>query len=296
VYGNVRSDLHAYEQDVTTTSTDQGALTARTQELQADQVDLTAARQKLAVAQHALEQFAIATYVNGGTYSGTSFMNLAGPKPFGPQNTDGVVANQYENIVASELDGQQRSAASAEKGAQDRRDSAAKAVLLANTALASDNAAETRALARLVDDVVTLQKAGACTTAVITVAAPGAPAPAGQPASASPSTSATTTTTTTSTTVPPAAPTTTTTTVPPTTTTTGAVPTTVPAVEEPPTTVPTTVPVPPTTAPPASTTTTTAPGGAGSKAPTTATPQTPNPGGLQVLQGCVTALAPQPGQ
>jgi len=53
--------------------------------------------------------------------------------------------------------------------------------------------------------------------------------------------------------------------------------------------------VPPTTT--TTTTTTTPPSGdQGSKAPASAAPQTPNPAGLQVLQGCVAALAPPPGQ
>jgi hypothetical protein len=48
------------------------------------------------------------------------------------------------------------------------------------------------------------------------------------------------------------------------------------------------------------TTTTTIPGsgsgsGSGSNGATTATPQTANPAGLQVLQGCVSALAPPAG-
>jgi hypothetical protein len=310
VYGNVQSDLESYQQDITTTSTDKGVLTARNDELLADQLDLNAAQQKLAAAQRALQQFAIDTYVNGGTYSGTSFMNLAGPKPFGPQNANGVIAQQYENIVASDLDGQEQSASATVKSDQSHRNDAVKAVSLATTTLASDNEAETRALGRLVDDVATMQKAGACTTAVITVAAPGAPGPSpaapGQPGSASPNS----TTTTTTTTVPAAAATTTTTTtVPPTTTTTttttSTIPTTVPAVKVPPVTVPTsttTTTVPSTTVPPTSTTTTTVAGsgsgsgsGSASNGATTATPQTANPAGLQVLQGCVSALAPPAG-
>jgi hypothetical protein len=307
VYGNVKSDLHTYQQDVATTSTDQGVLTARNEELAADQLYLSAAREKLGAAQGELGQFAVDTYVNGGTYSDSSFMNLAGPKPFGPQNANGVVAEQYENIVASELDAALQSAVAAEKSAQSRRDGAAKALSLATITLASDTAAQTRALARLVDDVAAFQKAGACTSAVITVSAPGSPgSPASgatdtsQPANASPNTTATTTTTSTTTTTTAPAPTTTTTTVPPTTNATSTVPTTVPAVKVP-ITVPTTIPVttvPPTTVPPTSTTTTTttAPGDQGSKAPASIAPQTPNPAGLLVLQGCVAALAPPPGQ
>ncbi len=302
VYGNVQSDLHNYQQDIVTTATDQGVLTARNAEFLSAQLDLSVAQEKLAAAQRALQQFAIDTYVSGGTYAGTSFMNLAGPKLFEPQNTDGVLAQQYETIVASELDGRARAAAATARADLANREGAAKAVSLATATLASDNTAETHALARLVDDVATMQKAGACTTAVITVAAPVTPGSSaegsGQSQTASPSPS----TTTTSTTAPAAAsPTTTTTTVPPTTTTTtSTIPTTVPAVKVPPVTVPTSVTttttttMPSTTVPstPSSTTTTTVPApGSGSKSSTTATPQTVNPAGLQVLQGCVSSLA-----
>ena len=308
VYSNVQSDLHNYQQDIVTTATDQGVLTARNAELLSAQNDLSVAQEKLAAAQRALQQFAIDTYVSGGTYAGTSFMNLAGPKPFDPQNTDGVLAQQYETIVASELDGRARAAATTAKADLANREDAAKAVSLATATLASDNTSETHALARLVDDVATMQKAGACTTAVITVAAPVTPGSSavgsGQSQTASPSAS----TATTNTTAPAAAsPTTTTTTVPPTTTTTttttSTIPTTVPAVKVPPITVPTSVTttttMPSTTVPstPSSTTTTTVPApGSGPKSSTTATPQTVNPGGLQLLQGCVSSLAAPAGQ
>jgi hypothetical protein len=301
VYGNVQADLKTYELDVTTTATDKGVLTARNAELLSAQLDLGAAQKRQAAAERALQQFAIDTYVNGGTYSSSSFMNVAGPKPFGPQNTDGVIAQQYENIVASELDGRAQSATATDKADLSRRDGAVKAVSLATAILASDNAAETRALARLVNDVATMQTAGACTTAVITVSAPGTPgssAASAGPSGSTSSTTTTTTTTTTSTTLPATATTTTTTTtVPPTTTST--IPTTVPAVKVPPVTVPTsttTTTVPSTTVPPTSTTTTTTAPASGSKGSTTANPQTANPAGLQVLQGCVSALAPPPGQ
>jgi hypothetical protein len=305
VYGNVNADLHAYEQDLTTTATDKGVLTTRDDELFSAALDLSATQQKLAAAEHALQRFAIDAYVNGGTYAITSFMNLAGPRPFGAQDANGVVASQYENIVASELEARDQSDQAAERAALSRKDAATQARALATATLASDNAAETHALNKLVDAVATLQNAGACTTAVITVAAPATPGAgsavgagtsgtSSQSGTDSPTT--TTSTTTTSTTVP--ASRTTTTTVPPSSTTTSTIPTTVPAVKVP-VTVPTTVPpsttTTTTTAPPTSTTTTTI-AGEGPTAPATATPQTPNPAGIQVLQGCVTSLAPTPGQ
>jgi hypothetical protein len=299
VYGNVKSDLQAYNQAVNTVSTDKTQLATRNQQLVAAQEELSAAQQKLAAAQQALQQFAVDTYVSGGTYAAESFMNLAGPKPFGPLNTNGVVANQYENIVGSELDAADQAAQATEKASLSHRDGASKAVTQATVTLASDNAAETRALARLVDDVSTLQKAGACTTAMITVAAPGTPpaaAPTGtgtSPAGSTPGAATTTTTTTaptTTTTVPPSTTTSTSTT----TTTTTTVPTTVP-----PSTVPTssttTTTAPPSTVPTSSTTTTTTTTpSSGQKSPT-ATPPAANPAGIQVLQGCISALAPPPG-
>lgn len=306
VYGNVQSDLHNYQQDIAATATDKGVLTARNAELLSAQSHLSAAQEKLVAAQRALQQFAIDTYVSGGTYAGTSFMNLAGPKPFESQNTDGVIAQQYETIVASELDGRVRADVATAKAALANRDGAAKAVSLATATLASDDTAESHALARLVSDVATMQKAGACTTAVITVAAPVTPGSSAAGSGTSGTASPTATTTTSTPSAAAAAPTTTTTTVPPTTTTTSTVPTTVPAVKVPPITVPTTATttttaVPSTTVPstpssPSSTTTTTVPASSsGTKSTTTATPQTVNPAGLQVLQGCVSSLAPAPG-
>ncbi len=293
VYGNVRSDLHAYQQAVAAVVADQGMMAARNQQLAAVESQVSAAQTQADAASRALRQFAIAEYVSSGLYSSASLANLGqAVNPHSPPDADGVVARQYLSITATDLIGREKVAVAAVTTLRSRRADAARAVSQAAFMLTSDNDAERRSLAKMVVDVATMQTAGACTTVAITAATPTATAPTG---------SATTTTTvpstTTTTTVPAATPTTAPTvptTLPPTTTTTTTLPgttgTTIPLIVVPTTTVPSTT-LPPstttTTVPGTTTTSTTVPG-----APSTASPQNANPAGVAALQGCVASLAP----
>jgi hypothetical protein len=277
VYGDVLSDLHAYQQDIAAQTADEGVLTQRDLDLASTDSAVTAARGQFGAASRALRGFAINEYVSSGLYSGAPLVTSSNTEPITPstpKDSDGVVVQQYLGVAAANLITRDSQAEGTVKGAEQQRDDAAKAVSQAAVTLASDEAAENRDLTQLVQDVAALERAGACTTVTIT-----APAPA---AGTSGSTTTTTAPTTTTTTVPP---TTTTTTVPPTTTTTvlppglltpGSTTTTVP-----PTT--TTTTVPPTT----TTTTTTVPA-----SPSTATPPTAVAPGVVALQGCVASLAP----
>jgi hypothetical protein len=295
VYGNVRSDLHSYQDAVLAFTLAQQSVLTTNQQLSAAQSILTTARSRAAGAETALRRFAVDEYVSSGLYESPGIVAGTNTAPFGTPGQDGVVAQQYASVVASDLLAQSQAATASVKVALAQRDGVQKTLQQDEATLTSDNNSENRALTRLVADVTTLQKAGACTTAVITTPTPAAtPAtPSGASgatppaASGSPATPSTTTTTTT------VAPTTTTTSSTTTTTTTPglnslvnpiATTTTVPA-----STTTTSTPAPSGTS--TTTTTTTVPAGPGSGTNSTP-PPTANPGGLQVLQGCVTALAP----
>ena len=297
VYGNVRSDLLAYQLSVAAVIADQGVMAARSEQLAAEQSQVSAARAQAHTATRALRRFAVAEYVSSGLYSSASLANLGvGVNPHSAQDADGVIARQYLGITANDLMARVKASSAAVHASLSRRDDAARAVTQANFRLAADNAAVHRSLTRMVADVATMQVAGACTTVAI-----AAPTPTGTPGGAG-STGTTTTvpaTTTTTNGSTPAAPgtttttSTTTTTTPPTTTTTTTVPgttgTTIPLIVVPTTTTTTTAPptTTTTTTVPTTTTTTTVPG-----AQSAAGPQDANPAGVAALQGCVASLAP----
>jgi hypothetical protein len=310
VYGNVKSDVHDYQQAVTTVLADQAVLTGRQQQYAAAITAVSDARQHLASAQHELQRIAVDEYVSNGLYvSGSYFNPKSGATPFGPQNADGVIAQQYQMIVANDLVARFEAAQNAVKAAQASRDDAARGVAQAMLTLASDDTGEKRSLVRLVADVATMQKAGACTTAVIVTPAAGATAVQGtsnqSPGAANPASPNSSTTTTTTTTTPTTTTTTSTTT---TTTPAGASTTTIPAgnpsIALPTTTTSSTVPPSsaPTTAPPtpsapatptsSTTTTTTTPASSGTGA---GSQPSVNPAGISALQGCVATLAPPAG-
>lgn len=281
VYGNVMSDLHAYQQAIAAQTADQGVLLERDLDLASTDSAVSAARDQLGAASRALQGFAINEYVSSGLYSAAPLETSGGTQPLTPstpKDSDGVVVQQYLGVAASNLITRDTQAEGAVKGSEQQRDDAAKTVSQAATTVTSDEAAENRDLTQLVKDVAALERAGACTTVTIT-------APAGTDASGSTSTTTTAPSTTTTTTVPS---TTTTTTVPPTTTTTtflstpGLLPTPGPTT--------TTTTVPPTTTTttvPPTTTTTTVPA-----SPSTATTPAAVPPGVVALQGCVASLAP----
>jgi hypothetical protein len=283
VYGNVESDLRSYQVAVAAVTADQDVVAMTNRQLTAAQSQVSAAQDQLDVANRALRRFAIEEYVSSGLYASVSLTNPGGDKPFGPPSADGVVAQQYLAITASDLVARDQAATAAVQASVAGRDGAAKAVTQAELALASGDDAEHRSLAQMVTDVATLETAGACTTVAITAPTPTTAAPTGPVSTAATSDPAATVP---ATTVP--------STVPTFTAPTTTVPSTDPATSVPTTTVPSTVPTfnaPTTTVPstdPATTTTsTTVPGTA-----STESPQTANPAGVAALSGCVTALAP----
>ena len=295
VYGNVRSDLHSYEVAVLAAALAEQTVATTNEHLTAAQATLTAAHNRASASEAALRRFAVNEYVNSGLYQSSALLGGTKSGPYGTPSQDGVDAQQYSSFVAWGLLAQSRAASAAVKAAQEARNGVEKTLQQDVTTLTTDNSDQNKSLIRLVADVTTLQKAGACTTAVITAPTPPASTPtpsASTPASTGSSSSSSSSST--------SAPSTTTTTVAPTTTTTSSTTTTTtttPANVLPdPLATTTTVPTANTTTT-SSTTTTTVPAGAGTananaNANSTAPPPTPNPSGLQVLSGCVTALAP----
>lgn len=288
VYGNVRSDLHSYQLATVAVASDKTDVAAKSQQVGAATSQAKATRSKFNASQRTLKNFAVDEYMSSGLYTSSSITNpQTSNKPFGPPTANGVVAQQYESVAAAAVLARSQAAQSALRAAIARRDAMAKMLQQAVSALTSDTSAENRALVRLVADVATMQAAGACTAAQVTQVANNAAAGEATTTTTPPGTSTSTTTTT----APVSTSASTTTSTSSTTTTSTSTTTTTQPIIHLPTTTTTT-----TTAPPSSTTT--------SSAPTTTTtttspvqaanapPPTPNPAGIQQLQGCVTSLAP----
>jgi hypothetical protein len=288
VYGNVNTDLDSYQKSIAAVTADENVLALRNLALAASETQVAQARDKLGATSRALQGFAISEYVNSGLYSGAPLVGSGATQPLTPntpRSADGVVAQQYLGVAATNLITHNDAATGAFKGSEHQRGDAAKALARAALALTSDETAESRNLAQLITDVATLEHAGACATVTIT------PPPSSTTVAAGSSTTSTTSgPATTTTTVPP---TTTSTTVAPTTTTSTTVPTSIPLGI--PATTTTTTAVPPTTStttttlPPTTTTTTTVPA---ASAPTTGTAPPPEAAGVTELQGCIAAFAP----
>jgi hypothetical protein len=287
VYGNVKTDLQSYQQAISAVTADQGVLTTRELALAASESQLSAARDQSGVASRALQGFAVSEYVSSGLYSSAPLVSSGGTQPLTrstPQDSDGVVVQQYLGVAASNLVTRDDAATGAVKDDEQHRDDAVKAVGQASVTLTSDEAAENRSLVQLVKDVATLEHAGACTTVTIT-----APTPSGSSATGSTTTTTTAVPSTTTTTVPS---TTTTTTVPPTTVPTTTVPSTIPLGSLAATTTTTTIPPTTTTVPPTTTTTTAPPAAAPASSATAPPAEAP---GVGALQGCIAPFAPPSG-
>ena len=204
VYGNVTTDLQSYQQSIATVTTDQSTLATRELALAASESQVTSTKDQFGAATRALKGFAISEYVSSGLYSGAPLVSNGTNQPLTPstpQDSDGVVVQQYLGVAAANLISRNESAADAFKGSKQHREDAAKAVTQASVTLTSDEAAENTALAQLITDVATLEHAGACATVTIT---PPTAAAAGSTATSTPTTTTTTVpSTTTTTTVPP---------------------------------------------------------------------------------------------
>ncbi len=298
VFSDVKSDLHTYEESILTTALDQNQLTAQNWQLVIARSDVSTSQDAFLRVQRNLRRFAVNQYESSGLFESSSFLGgTNGPTPFAPPDANGVVAHQYERVIASALTARYQAAETQVDGSLQRRADATNAAAQAADKLLIDDNAEDRSLARLVSAVGTMQEAGACTAATL-VSTPAAATTPASGTSGTSSASSTASTTTTTSTVP--ASTTTSTTVAPTTTTTTAPvvrTATVPTVPDLPTSGPTTD-----TTTTSSTTTTTVPASTGSTTTTTTSttiPATPvtgppppvNTTAIGALQGCVTTLS-----
>jgi hypothetical protein len=297
VYGNVQSDLRAYQDAKTTVASQQGTQVALALQVVKAQTRVATAQAHYEQVEHELGTFAVSEYIHNGLYDANA---LAGSGSTSESQT-GLAAQQYTKVAATDMVDRVQAASAAMTSAQGNLAGADRGLQRAGAALLADEAAENHALEKLIDDTSTLQTAGACTTVSILNSPSGSSA--GNAATTgstttTTTTTSTTTTTTASTTVPSTAPptsstTTTSTTAPSTTTTTtgaaagapgSGASTQLPADRAGSTTTTTGVP----------TTTTTSPAQRSKQGgSSTATPAQVSPGGLGALQGCVSALSPR---
>ncbi len=303
VYGNVQSDLRAYQTASLATVLDQHAQATRSLDVAKEQDGVVVARAATTQAHDALESFAIAEYVHSGLYQANYLAVDASS-----QTQGGVAAQEYTKIAGSDVVARAQAATAALTAARRRLEDAQRGLQSAAAAVLADSAAANHALDKLIADLATLQTAGACTT-VSLVAQPSAapnssssgPAPAAGVAPGDGGTGNTATTgdtgagagaapTTTSTTLQvqasavPTQPTTSTPSSSSTTTTTSA-----PAI----TTTSTTSPGPARGNPSTSTTTSTSTPASTSTSGSAPTTAAVRPAGMGALQGCVSALAPR---
>jgi hypothetical protein len=302
VYRDVNSDLQSYEQSIATVTDDQGEVESRTLALELAESIVKTDRARLGVASHALQGFAVSEYVSTGLYSGASLdggPGIQAPTPSTPQTSDGVVAEQYIHLAASNLVTKSDTAAAAVGDSEQYRDEEAGALATAASTLTSDEAAENSGLLQLMSDLATLKNASTCTTVTITPSVAAGNGTSGStasttttvPVSTTTTVSAPTTTTTTTTTT--SSSSTTTTTIPTTTTTTDpSDPSTTTTTSIPPTT--TTIPADTTTTTTvqSTTSTTTVPTAIASAGTATAPTEAP---GVLALQGCIATIAPPTG-
>ncbi len=294
VYGNVTSDLHAYQRSIAAVSADQNEVGIRDLALAAAGSNVASARSQLGAASRSLQKFAVSEYVSSGLYSGAPLVSNGGTQPLPlstPLDSDGVVVQQYLGVAANNLLTQKGAADDVLKGAEQRRDAASRALARTAVTLTSDETEENQDLTQLIKDVGTLEHAGACATVTITPPPSSGTDAAGVTSTTTTTTAPPSTSTTVSTTT-----TTTATTVPPTTTTTTTFPSG--AVAATPTTTTTTSTLAPTTTtttttqpaePPTTTTTTTVPLAA---TPATGTAPPTEATGVAALQGCIATFAP----
>ncbi len=168
VFSDVKSELHNYEVSVLTTGLDQNQLTAKDWQLVIARSDVSTAENGYLAVQHDLRGFAVDEYENSGLFEASEFLGGNNtPTPFGPPDANGVVAHQYERVIASALVARLQAAEAGLEASVQRRSDANKAVTQAAAKLLFDDEAEDRSLARLVSAVATMQNAGACTAATL---------------------------------------------------------------------------------------------------------------------------------
>ena len=300
VLGNVQSDVTAYQAATLTVAGEQNTESERNADVAAAEGGVTAAEGQYKAIKQKLQTFAISEYVHNGLYQSTDLGT--GAAPLNETNAQST-AQEYASVAAGDLVDHIDAALAALQSARARLGGADRALQGASSALLADVSTENRALKKLLDDLATMQTAGACTAVDLTGTAGSTAAAAGAQGSGSGTGAGAGATTTTTTTAPSTAgapattstsSTTTTTTAPPDTTTTVLGSSTTPDGGSATTTSTTVAPAPSsttttTTAPPTTTTSTTQPAGSHQGSGSSATKQVQQ-AQLGALQGCVSAL------
>ena len=198
VYGNVQSDLHAYQDANTTVASQQNTQVALALQVVKAQTKVATAQAHYEQVEHELGTFAVSEYIHNGLYDANA---LAGGGSTSESQT-GLAAQQYTKVAATDMVDRVQAASAAVTSAQGDLADADRGLQRAGAALLADEAAENHALEKLIDDTATLQTAGACTTVSIIQHAVGTVELRGVDHRPAARGATTTTTTPTSTTVP----------------------------------------------------------------------------------------------
>ena len=160
----------AYEQAVAASAVDQGVLTSRNQELAAAQAAVSTAQGSLAAAQPCVAAIR-GRRVREQRAVREQLVHERGPpdavRAAGRERRGGTAIRERRRVRPPVARSRQRPRPCQRRWSG--RAAATAALGQANATLASDTSAENRDLARLVNDVATLQTAGACTTVQLTV-------------------------------------------------------------------------------------------------------------------------------
>ena len=156
VYGNVTKDLQTYQQSLATVAADQNDGGDTRSRARGGGFARGQRPGQLGAASRSLQSFAVNEYISSGLYSGAPLVSNAGTQPLSPstpQDSDGVVVQQYLGVTANSLVTHDDAAVGVYKAAEQRRGAAAKALARAAVALTSDESAESRDLTQLMTDV-----------------------------------------------------------------------------------------------------------------------------------------------
>ena len=159
VYGNVQSDLQAYQLALAASAQAQSTQAVQTLQVRWERDGVTAARTASTHAAHQLAKFGVSEYVHSGLYQPSAFGTTTAS-----ESEAGVAAQQYTSVTADDLVARVHAASAALIAAQSRLADAQRELQSAAAAMLADDAAENHALGRLIADLATLQTAGACTT------------------------------------------------------------------------------------------------------------------------------------
>jgi hypothetical protein len=178
IYTDSSAALTAYDQDVATTAVEQGTVDIQTEQLAAAEDEVAASQRKLASAGASLRKLAVYDYTNNNAI--TSNSNL---QEFGAPDGTQMLARYFGTLDTNAVVGTYERAQSDLQSAVFHRSAVAASLAQSTLLLASDQAAQHKALSRLDADLNTIQSAGVCAAVPSTPPPPTVlPAPSAQPA------------------------------------------------------------------------------------------------------------------